>query len=330
MTNNEHNNMKQTILGAGGAIGIELAKSLKEYTSDIRLVSRNPTKINSSDELFSADLTKKEDIFKAIDGSYITYVTIGFPYKTKVWRQTWIPFIQNVIAACLEHNSKLVFFDNVYAIGGDNVNHIKENSPISPTSKKGEIRAEVDRLILESIDKNNLQAIIARAPDFFGGTSRLNSIIMNLVYDNLVKGKKAQWFCNSKVIHSMGYVPELAKGTAMLGNTPQAFNQIWNLPTDTQKITGEEWIHLFAAEMGAKNNYTVLPNWLVRSLGFFIPVMKELAEMNYQYDRDYYFDSSKFNDYFNFTPTSNAVAVKQAIEQIKNTDETNDKRTTTR
>jgi len=100
MTNNEYNNMKQTILGAGGAIGIELAKSLKEYTSDIRLVSRNPTKINSSDELFSADLTKKEDILKAIDGSYITYVTIGFPYKTKVWRQTWMPFIHNVIAAC--------------------------------------------------------------------------------------------------------------------------------------------------------------------------------------------------------------------------------------
>ena len=199
------------------------------------------------------------------------------------------------------------------------MNHIKENSPISPTSKKGAIRAEVDRLILESIDKNNLQAIIARAPDFFGGTSRQNSMVMNLVYDNLVKGKKAQWFCNAKLIHSMGYVPELAKGTAMLGNSQQAFNQIWNLPTDTQKITGEEWIKLFAAEMGAKNNYSVLPNWLVGSLGFFIPIMKELAEMNYQYDRDYYFDSSKFNDYFNYTPTSNAVAVKQVIDQIKNT-----------
>ena len=322
--------MKQTILGAGGAIGVELAKSLKDYTSDIRLVNRNPTKINSTDELLPADLTKKEDIFKAIDGSHITYVTIGFPYKTKVWRQTWIPFIQNVIAACLKHNSKLVFFDNVYAIGGDNVKHIKENSPISPTSKKGEIRAEVDRLILESTEKNNLQGIIARAPDFFGGTSRQNSIIMNLVYDNLVKGKKAQWLCNTQLLHSMGYVPDLAKGTAILGNTPEAFNQIWNLPTDTQKITGEEWINLFASEMGAKNNYTVLPNWLVKSLGFFNPVLKEVAEMNYQYDRDYYFDSSKFNDYFNFTPTSNADAVKQAIEQMNNTDGTNDKKTTTR
>jgi nucleoside-diphosphate-sugar epimerase len=309
--------MKQTILGAGGSIGIELAKALKDYTSDIRLVNRNPQKVNSTDTLFSADLTKKEEIIKAIAGSKITYVTIGFPYKTKVWEQTWIPFIQNVISACLEHNSKLVFFDNVYAIGGDNVKHIKDNSPISPTSKKGEIRAEVDRLILESVDKNNLQAIIARAPDFFGGTSRQNSIIMNLVYDNLVKGKKAQWFCNAKVIHSMGYVPDLAKGTAMLGNTPEAFNQIWNLPTDNQKITGEGWINLFASEMGAKNNHTVLPNWLIKSLGLFIPVMKELAEMNYQYDRDYYFDSSKFNDYFNYTPTTNANAVKQVIEQLK-------------
>ncbi len=34
--------MTQTILGAGGSIGIELAKELKKYTSDIRLVSRNP------------------------------------------------------------------------------------------------------------------------------------------------------------------------------------------------------------------------------------------------------------------------------------------------
>jgi nucleoside-diphosphate-sugar epimerase len=312
--------MNQTILGAGGSIGIELAKALKDYTSDIKLVNRNPQKVNPTDTLFSADLTQKEDIFKAIAGSKITYVTIGFPYKSKLWKKTWIPFIRNVIAACLEHNSKLVFFDNVYAIGGNNVNHITENSPISPTSIKGEIRAEVDKLILENIDKNNLQAIIARAPDFFGGTANANSIVINLVYNNLAKGKKAQWFCNAKVIHSMGYVPDLAKGTALLGNTSEAYNQIWNLPTDTQKITGAEWIKLFATAMNTENDYTTLPNWLIRALGVFVPVMKELAEMNYQYDRDYYFDSKKFNDYFNFTPTTNAVAVKQAVEQLKYTE----------
>jgi nucleoside-diphosphate-sugar epimerase len=319
MENNKNGNMKQTILGAGGSIGIELAKALTDFTSDIRLVNRNPKKVNSTDTLFAADLTEREDIFKAIEGSSITYVTIGFPYKTKVWEQTWIPFIQNVMAACLEYNSKLVFFDNVYAIGSNHINHITENSPISPTSKKGKIRAEVDRLILESIDKNNLQAIITRAPDFFGGTAKANSIVINLVYENLAKGKKAQWFCNSKVVHSMGFVPDLARGTALLGNTPEAYNQIWNLPTDPQRITGEEWINLFATELRKGNKHTVLPNWLVSGIGLFVPVMKEIAEMNYQYDRDYYFDSTKFNGYFKFTLTANAVAVKQAIEQIKYT-----------
>lgn len=318
--------MKQTILGAGGAIGIELAKALTEYTSEIKLVSRNPKKVNQSDTLFPADLTKKEEVFKAIEGSDIAYVAIGFAYKTSTWKENWLPFIQNVVDACITYNSKLVFFDNVYAIGGNNVNHITENSPISPTSKKGEIRAEVDRIVLKNMKSNNLQAIIARSPDFFGGTARQTSVIMNLVYDNLIKDKKAQWFCNAKLVHSMGYVPELAKGTAMLGNTPEAYNQIWNLPTDPQRITGEEWINLFAKELGKENKFTVLPNWMVKGFGLIVPVMKELAEMNYQYNRDYYFDSSKFNNYFKYTPITHAFAVKQAVLQMNDSSE----KTTTR
>jgi nucleoside-diphosphate-sugar epimerase len=306
--------MKQTILGSGGAIGIELAKALTAYTTDIRLVSRNPKKVNPSDELFAANLHNRDEIFKAIEGSAIVYVTVGFAYNTKVWQQTWPPFIKNVIEACIHHNAKMVFFDNIYAIGGDNVMHVTEDSPISPSSKKGEVRAELNKLILEAIQSKQLNAIIARSPDFFSEI-KATSMSMNLIYDNLIKGKKAQWLCNAKKVHNMGYTPDLAKGTALLGNTPDAYNQIWNLPTDSEKITGEGWINLFAKEMNASNAYQVLPNWLVKILGLFIPIMRELPEMNYQYDRDYFFDSSKFNTRFNFTPTPNAIAVKQTVER---------------
>jgi nucleoside-diphosphate-sugar epimerase len=308
--------MKQTILGAGGAIGIELAKALPTYTSDIRLVGRNPKKVNATDNLFKADLSNREEVLKAVDDSEIVYLMVGFDYNTKLWQQMWPPLIKNVIDACLQQNAKLVFFDNVYAIGGDNVNHITENSPISPTSKKGEVRAEVDKLILDSIEKRKLNAIIARSADFFSGVKD-KSLLMNMVYDNLAKGKKAQWFCNTKVIHSTSYTPDLGKGTAMLGNSKDAFNQIWNLPTDPQKITGEEWINLFAAEMKMSNKSQVLPGWGIKALGLFVPILKEMYEMRYQYDRDYYFDSSKFNKHFNYTPTSNAEAVKQTVAELK-------------
>ena len=42
----------QTILGAGGVIGKELAKSLPEFTDKVRLVGRNPKKVNLTDGLF--------------------------------------------------------------------------------------------------------------------------------------------------------------------------------------------------------------------------------------------------------------------------------------
>ena len=312
--------MKQTILGAGGAIGIELAKALATYTTDIRLVSRNPKKVNLNDELFPADLNNREDVFKAVEGSEIIYVTVGFAYNIKIWQKLWPPFIKNVIDACMQHNAKMVFFDNIYAIGGDNVKHITEESPMSPCSKKGEVRAEVDKIILDAIENRKLNAIIARSPDFFSEV-KATSMAMNLIYDNLIKGKKAQWLCDAKKVHNMGYAPDLAKGTALLGNTPDAYNQVWNLPTDSEKITGEGWINLFAKEMNTSNKYQVLPNWLIKVLGLFIPIMKELPEMNYQYDRDYFFDSSKFNSRFNYTPIKNAVAVKQTVESLseKNT-----------
>ena len=66
-------NHMQTILGAGGAIGIELAKTLPIYTDKIRLVSRNPERVNEADEVFKADISKYEEVVKAVEGSEIVY-----------------------------------------------------------------------------------------------------------------------------------------------------------------------------------------------------------------------------------------------------------------
>jgi nucleoside-diphosphate-sugar epimerase len=306
----------QTILGAGGAIGTELAKSLSLYTSDIRLVARNPQKVNETDKVFRADLTKREEVLGAVANSSVVYLTAGLPYNTKTWQELWPLITQNVIDACSAHRTRLVFFDNVYAIGGDEVKHITEESPVSPVSKKGEIRARVDRKIQEAAEQGSLQAIIARSPDFFGPI-KATSVLMSLVYDNLKKGRTALWFCNARVLHSFGYTRELAKGTAMLGNTVSAYNQIWNLPT-AKPITGKEWVSLFADEMKlARKKCMVLPGWAIGAMGLFVPVLKELYEMRYQYDRDYVFDSAKFEREFKYQPISNAAAVRETLAELE-------------
>jgi len=141
----------QTILGSGGAFGIELAKALKDYTTDIRLVSRNPQKINDTDSLLSADLLDSTKVFEAVQGSSIVYVSVGFPYNLKVWQHNWPKFIKDVIDACIECKCKLVFFDNIYMYDLNCLNEMNEETTINPQARKVKFVSEVAAMIMNKI-----------------------------------------------------------------------------------------------------------------------------------------------------------------------------------
>ncbi|MCF8369783.1 MAG: NAD-dependent epimerase/dehydratase family protein [Bacteroidales bacterium] len=307
----------QTILGSGGAIGIPLAKELTKYTKDIRLVSRNPKKVNESDELFPLDVNNLNQIEKAIEGSEVVYVTIGFEYNIKAWRSTWPPFMQAVIDACKKHQAKLVFLDNVYMYSKEAIPYMTEEAPLQPPSKKGEVRLQLHHMIMNEVEKNNLTALIARSADFYGPDNK-NSVLTITVADNLLKGKKAQVMGNSNKIHTYTYTPDAAVATALLGNTSDAWNQVWHLPTTKEKLTGMDWIHLIAEELKVKAKIQTVPAWMIRLLGLFIPIMNELYEMQYQNQMDYIFDSSKFEKRFGIAATSPKEGVHLMMESLKN------------
>ncbi len=306
----------QTILGSGGGIGIPLARELKNYTKQIRLVSRNPKKVNDTDELFPADLNELSQIDKAIAGSEIVYVVIGFEYKLSVWQKTWPPFMKTVINACKAHNAKLVFFDNVYMYAESAIPHMTEDSSLQPPSKKGGVRLQLHEMIMEEVEKKNLTALIARAADFYGPYNK-NSAFSIMIADNLMKGKKAQAFGNLNKIHTYTYTPDAAKATALLGNTNDAYNQVWHVPTTKEKLTNIQWINLVADELEVEGKIQSIPIWMLRILGLFAPAMKEFPEMIYQYEQDYYFDSSKFEKEFGMVATSPEDGIRNLIENLQ-------------
>ncbi len=302
----------QTILGANGTIGSVLAKELINYTDKIRLVSRNPRKVNVSDELFPADLSQPSSVDKAVEGSDVVYLVVGFDYKIDVWQDKWPKLMRATIEACKKYNARLVFFDNVYMYDINAIPHMSEDSPINPPSKKGRVRKEIAQMILDEVKSGKLMALIARSADFYGPGNE-KSFITETVIKNFKKGKAANWFVNADKKHSFTFTPDAAKATALLGNTNDAFNQVWHLPTDKNTLTGREFVELFAKEMKVKNKVSVLPLFMIKVLGLFIPIMKEMPEMMYQYDRDYFFDSSKFDKRFNFKTTTYQEGVKASI-----------------
>jgi len=308
--------MIQTILGAGGAIGTPLARELRNYTENIRLVGRNPKKVNETDELFAVDVNDISQVDKAIAGSEVVYVTIGFEYNIKIWQQVWPPFMQAVINACKKYNTKLVFFDNVYSYAASSIPFMTEDSPILPPSEKGKIRASLHEMIMNEVEQHNLTALIARSADFYGPDNK-NSALSMMVAENLLKGKKAQALGNINKIHTYTYTPDAAKATAILGNTPDAYNQIWHVPTTKEKLTNLQWIELIAKELNVEPKVQAVPTWLLRMLGIFIPFMRELPEMLYQNNQDYIFDSSKFEKRFGIVATAPEDGVRNLIQSLR-------------
>lgn len=305
----------QTILGSGGVIANELARELRTYTTGIRLVSRNPQKINQDDETISADLTQADQVKKAVKGSSIVYLTVGLKYKARIWESAWPKIMRNVIEACTQHQSKLVFFDNIYMYDPNYIGHMSEDTPIRPVSRKGAVRAKIADMVLESTSKGNLEAIIARSADFYGPHITLNSILTELAFKPLAKGGTAKWLGDAHQPHAFTFTPDAGKALALLGNTEDAYNQVWHLPTASNPPTGKEWIYLIAKEMSKSPKYQVLAPWFFSVSGLFVPFMRELREMLYQYERPYVFDSTKFQENFFFKPTKYRDGIKNIIHE---------------
>jgi len=303
----------QTILGSGGAIGVELAKALQEYTKEIRLVSRNPRKVNETDELMVADILNAGEVKRAVKGSSVVYVTVGFEYNLKVWQKSWPRFMKEVIDACEEFNVKLVFFDNIYMYDPNYLNGMTEETPINPPSKKGKVRAEIVRMIMDEVKSGRLTALIARSADFYGPGIKNSSMLNETIIKPLSIGGKANILGSDKFLHAYTYTPDAAKSTAILGNTEDAFNQVWHLPTAKNPLTGKQLVELIAAELGVKPRHQNVSKFMVRIIGLFVPIMKEIVEMMYQNDRDYVFDSTKFEKRFSFKPTPYTVGIKEVI-----------------
>lgn len=306
-----------TILGAGGAIGTELARELAQSGQKVRLVGRNPTLVPGATEIVVADISNLDQTIRAVSGSTVVYLLVGLKYDVKVWGELWPRIMRNSIEACKRAKAKLIFFDNLYMYGKV-VGGMTEETPFNPCSKKGTIRAQIACELLDEIRAGNLTAMIARSADFYGPNAR-TSVANMLVFDKFAKGSKAMWLVDASLPHSYTYTPDAAKSLAMLANEESAWNQTWHVPTASNPPTGKEFVRMAAYEFGIEPRYQVLSRLLIKLAGWFDSDIRESYEMLYQSDSAYIFDSAKFSKAFSFEPTSYAEGIRHTALSYKKT-----------
>lgn len=303
----------QTILGASGQIGHELARALKrDFTDDIRLVSRNPRKVNDTDHLHRADLLDPAQTMSAVESSDIVYLTAGLPMDTKLWIEQWPVMMRNVINACAAHDAKLVFFDNTYMYP-QTAEPQTENMRLEPNGEKGRVRAAIANDLLEAMAQGRVAALICRAPEFYG-PGKTQSITNSAILEPLRDGRRARVLLRADTLRSLIFTPDASRAMALLGNTQDAYGQTWHLPCDDNRLTYRDFITLAARTFGTQPRYTVLKRWVLRLAGLFSPVVRDAAELLPRYAQDNIFMSDKFKTRF---PDFQVTSFAEGLAELK-------------
>ncbi|OJV83290.1 MAG: NAD-dependent dehydratase [Bacteroidia bacterium 44-10] len=303
----------QTILGANGQIGEELARALKRnFTSDIRIVSRRAKRVNDTDEVFSADLSIREKAIEAVKGSEIAYFTLGLPISSDLWEKQFPLIVRNVIDACKINRTKLVFFDNTYMYPQDD-RVLTEETIFDPVGRKGKVRKEMAEMVLKEMQSGELEAVICRAPEFYG-PGKTQSITNTLLFNNIKKGKKLKVPLSDTKRRSLVWTPDASSATALIGNTPDAFGQTWHLPVDGSHPTYKQFIGLASEVYGKRLKYSVVPKFIFKTGAMFNKSVKELQELLPRYEHHNVFDDSKFRKRF---PDFEVTTYRKGMEQIR-------------
>jgi nucleoside-diphosphate-sugar epimerase len=215
-----------------------------------------------------------------------------------------------VLAAAEATGARLVSMENVYMYGRPAGRLLTEDSAYEAHTRKGQLRGRMARDLLAAHDAGRVEVAIGRASDYFGPRGGAQSNLGDRVFPAALAGGTATVLGDPDQPHTYTYVPDIGEGLAVLGEHPDAPGHVWHLPNDPDTRTTRQLVDIAYRQAGQpRGKLRRLPPVLLRALGLVNPTMRELVEMQYQFEEPFVVDSSTITNKLGVE----ATAVEDAI-----------------
>jgi nucleoside-diphosphate-sugar epimerase len=268
------------------------------------------TEVPQGVEQVAADVATPDGARRACAGAAVIYHCAQPPY-TK-WVELFPPLTRAVLDATAEAGAKLVFADNLYVYGPPE-GPMTEETPQRAQGKKGRIRIEMATAILRAHNDGWLRCTIGRSSDYYGPRGTGTTVGDNLMKPAL-RGKRARWLGSLDQPHTLNYLEDMARALVTLGERQDADGQVWHLPA-AEPLTGRQFLTLVYEAAGLAPKFGVASRPMIRLVGVYNPLVRELNETLYQFERPFVSDASKFQGAFGpFEPTPHRDAVRRTVE----------------
>ena len=299
------------VIGAGGGTGSAVVRELAGRNLRVRAVTRSGKgDVPEGVEQVAADVGTPEGARQVCEGAAVVYHCAQPPY-TK-WAELFRPMTDAILGGAAAAGAKLVFADGMYVYGPPD-GPMTEEAPQRARGKKGRTRIEMAAAVMGAHAEGRLRCTIGRFSDYYGARGT-NSTVGDNIMKPVVRGKRARWLGSLDQPHTLNSLEDMARALVTLGERDEADGEVWHLPA-AEPLTGRQFLTLLFEAAGHPLKVGVASRPMIRIAGLFNPLLRELNETLYQFERPFVSDASKFDGAFGpFEPTPHPEAVRRTVD----------------
>lgn len=276
--------MHVVIFGAFGTIGRAVTTVLRERSDAVRAVGRSKEKLRAAYgndpgvELVAADVSTPDGCARAAAGADAIVYCLGLPYTKKAFSSYPGMMRLAVEAARSAGVRRLLHISNVYPYGKPQRATVDEEHPREPCAVKGRWRKEQEDVVFAAHEPGTLETLVLRLPDFYGPFA--DQSMGNMILQAAAAGKKADLLGPVDPPHEFVFTPDVGPVIAALLARDDGWGDAYNF-AGAGTITQREFATRAFAAAGHEPKLRIAGPGLVRFLGLFSGLMRELAEMSY-------------------------------------------------
>jgi nucleoside-diphosphate-sugar epimerase len=285
---------KVAIFGAAGAIGRTIGLELERRGVPFRAVGRNQGKLVDAfgklrqAEVVAADLADTQGATEAARGVDTVIYALGVPY-------TQFDLYPNLMRTAVDAAKtagveRLLVISSVYSYGIPQTQKVAETHSRIPVSKKGQLRKEQEDIAMAANQRGPLKSMVVRLPDFYGPHADLS--LANPVFRAALAGKTANWLGPVSTPHEFVFVPDAGPVIVELASCDECYGEAWNF-AGVGEITTQGFIQKIYQAVGREPKVRSAGRTLLRMMGWFNPLMRELPEMLYLQETPVLLDDEK-------------------------------------
>ena len=277
------------VVGATGGTGRALVRELVGRGRRVRAVSRRgQAALPPGVEGVAGDATDADRMREVCRGAGVVYNAVNVPFAQ--WRESFPAAVDGVLAGAQEADARMVFVDDTWMYGRVSA-PMTEDLPYRPVSNKGVLRAWLAERVLAAHSSGRVRTVIGRAPELYGPA--VESVLGRNLFGPALGRGPALWVGDLDQPLGPMYIGDFASGLADLGEDAAALGRAWHIPTPPP-TTARAFLRSLFEQAQRPVRVVRLGATAARTLGLAWPVLREGAEMLYQFRQPHSVDSTAY------------------------------------